>query len=299
MSKSKHLICILGPTASGKTSLAVEVAQHFNCEVISCDSRQFYREMRIGTARPSSDELKGITHHFLGHLSVEQEYTVSDFEQDALQQLDLLFENTDVVVMVGGSGLFADAVCYGMDELPASDPAIREELQNIFEREGVEALQSKLLELDPEFYEEIDLNNHVRLMRAIEVCMLSGKKFSELRTGQKADRPFNIHRLGLMWDRDVLNKRINQRVDLMMEEGLLEEVTSLLPHRNTNAMQSVGYRELMAHLDGETTLQEAVEKIKVNTRRFAKRQMTWFQKDEKTQWISHDDIASVVNSVPA
>lgn len=255
--------------------------------------------MQIGTARPQQDELRDVPHHFLGHLSVNKEYTVSDFETDALNKLELLFASGDIAVMVGGSGLFADAVCYGLDDLPASDPEVRAKLQKTFSEEGIAPLQAQLKELDPEFYEEIDLNNHVRLMRAIEVCLLSGKKFSELRTGNKVQRPFHIHRFAIQWDRETLNSRINQRVDVMMDDGLLDEVRTLLPFRNTNAMQSVGYRELISHLDGEASLEEAIEKIKVNTRRFAKRQMTWFQKDDQIKWIQPDDLSAILNEIPS
>lgn len=296
--RKKQLIVIVGPTAIGKTALGIQLAKHFNTEIISADSRQFYQELAIGTAKPTADEMDGIPHHFINSHSINEDYNVSDFEKDALNQLTELFIKKDRAIVVGGSGMYVDALCYGMDEgMPDPDEAIRADLQTILDREGLLPLQEKLKELDPEFYEQIDLQNANRLMRAIEVCLLTGQSFTSLRKGVIKERPFEVVRIGLSIDRAELYARINKRVDLMVSDGLVAEAKGVLPYRNHNALKTVGYRELFSHFDGDISLDEAIEKIKVNSRRYAKRQLTWFKKDKNTQWFMPKQLQEIVNFI--
>jgi len=297
MIKKGNLIVIAGPTAVGKTSLAVEVARYFNTEILSADSRQFYREMQIGTARPTVTEKQGIPHHFTGHLSIKEEYNVSAFERDALQLLDKLFQTHENVIMVGGSGLYINAVCHGIDELPDPDPDLRKRLQNDLETKGIESLQQELQRLDPNYYTQVDKNNPKRLMRGIEVCMTTGRKYSEMRTQARKERPFNILKIGLNLDREKLFQRISHRTDKMVEEGLVEEARRLYPYRQLNALNTVGYKEIFRYLDGEISLEQAVTDIKTSTRRYAKRQLTWFKKDPEIQWLSPFQWEEIVTFV--
>lgn len=278
--KEKTLIVIAGPTAVGKTKAAIALAGHLQTEILSSDSRQFYRQMRIGTARPEPDELEAVPHHFIAFLDVQDEYSAGQFEREALQLLEKLFQTKDVVVMAGGSGLYADAVCEGLDELP-SDPLIREELMQELDTLGIEALQKELKVRDPEFHDRIDLNNPHRLVRALEVCRASGLPYSSLRKEEPADRPFRIIRIALEMERELLYSRINERVLSMMERGLEEEAKDLLPFRHLNSLNTVGYKELFDYFDGKTSREEAIALIQRNTRRFAKRQLTWLRKDER------------------
>ena len=284
------LIVITGPTAVGKTLLSTELAKTLSAEIISADSRQFYREMKIGTARPSDDLLQLVPHHFIGHLSVRDYYNVSRYETDVLSKLDQIFQKSSCVLLVGGSGLYINAVCHGIDELPDPDDTLREQLKELYRKEGLQGLQKKLNELDPVYFQQVDQSNPKRLLRAIEVCLTTGLTYTALRKNQPKPRNFRIIKVGLQRDRDDLNQRINNRVEDMMQEGLLEEVKELLPYRNLNALNTVGYRELFDYLDGKYSLDEAVEKIKTNTRRFAKRQMTWFRKDREITWFHPDDV---------
>ncbi len=295
--KKSTLIVILGPTASGKTGIAIEMAKYFHTEIISADSRQFYREIPIGTAAPTAEQMGEVPHHFVGQRSITEDYNVSQFEKEVLELLSEKFQKKDVMIMVGGSGLYLDAVCKGIDDLPDPDPEMRKDLNQLFESKGITALQELLKELDPEYYEQVDINNPKRLLRAIEVCKQTGLKYSELRLNQPADRNFRIVKIGLEVPREQLIQQIHRRTDEMMKHGLLEEAKSMLPHRNLNALNTVGYKELFAYLDGEWTLDLAIEKIKTNTRRYAKRQMTWFKRDKEIQWFSpqnSDDIQAFI-----
>ncbi len=290
-----YLISVLGATAIGKTSLSIELAKHFKTEIISCDSRQFYKEMTIGTAVPSKEELLAAKHHFIQNRSIFEDYNVGAFENDALNLLVGLFKKQPVVIMVGGSGLYADAVIKGLDDFPKVDPQIREGLKIKLNNEGIEVLQEQLKELDPLSYEKIDIENKQRVIRALEISIGSGKPYAHYLGLQTKKRSFNTIKIGLSADRDVIYQRINQRVDRMMEQGLLEEARDLYPHKDLNALQTVGYRELFAHFDGELSLDQAVSEIKKNTRRFAKRQGTWFRKDTTIQWFDYKtDINEII-----
>lgn len=283
--QKKYLITVIGPTAIGKTALAIEIAQHYKCEIISADSRQFFKEMAIGTAVPSKDELEAARHHFIQNISIFDDYTVGDFEREAITKLDELFRNSDYAVMVGGSGLYIDAVLKGFDDFPDIDPSIRKVLIAEYEKNGIEYLQQELQRLDPVHYEKVAKENPQRLMRALEVCIGSGKPYSSFLNIKKNSRNFTPIVIGLDADREVMYNRINQRVDIMVESGLIEEARELYPDKKLNALQTVGYRELFSYFDGEFTLDFAIEEIKKNTRRFAKRQMTWFKRNEAARWF--------------
>ena len=292
------LVVITGPTAVGKTQLCVQIAQHFNTEIISADSRQFYKELTIGTAKPTPQEMQNVKHHFVNFLSVQQDFNATDFEKEALVVLNKLFKNHKLVILTGGSGLFIDALCNGFDDdLPGADEQLRAALKTLFHKYGIEILQKKLYQLDPKFYNEIDLNNVNRIYRAIEVCMLTGKPYSELRKGNKQKRPFNVLKIALNRNRQELIERINLRVDLMLQDGLLTEVKGLLQHKDKNALKTVGYTELFDFLDGLSTLEEAITNIKVNTRRYAKRQINWFSKDTEYQWFHPNEINEIINLI--
>jgi len=295
--KKGNLIVILGPTAVGKTSVAITIAKKYGAEIISADSRQFYKEIKLGTAAPTVEEMQAVKHHFVGTLSVTDHFNVSEFEQEVLKLLEIEFAYRKTMVMVGGSGLYIDAVCNGIDELPNADTELRTNLNKLFEDEGLEAIQQKLHQLDPKYYAEVDLKNPKRLIRALEVCLQTGKPYSQLRTGQNAERPFNIIKIGLEMDRMQLNERILRRLHKMIQEGWLAEVKSVEKSRGQNALNTVGYKELFRFLDGEWTLEEAVEKINVNTRRYAKRQMTWFKRDKEIKWFAPDDTESIFNFI--
>ncbi len=283
-----HLITIVGATAIGKTSLSIALAKHYNCDIISCDSRQFYKEMRIGTAVPSDEELAQAPHHFIQNRSIHEAYNVGQFEKDALKQLDKLFKKNNTVIMVGGSGLYVDAVLKGLDYFPKVAPEIREQLNEQLKVDGIETLQAQLEYLDPETYDTIDTSNPHRLIRALEICMGAEKKYSEYKNQPKALRNFHSTLIGLDAPRETIYKRIEQRVAIMLEDGLLEEAKSLYPHKELNALQTVGYRELFSYFDGDFTLDFAISEIKKNTRRFAKRQNTWFKKDKNITWFDFE-----------
>ncbi|MEI6823393.1 MAG: tRNA (adenosine(37)-N6)-dimethylallyltransferase MiaA [Bacteroidota bacterium] len=287
------LIVIAGPTGIGKTALAIDVAMHFNTEIVSADSRQFYKELKIGAAFPNRKELSAVKHHFIGNLSITDEYNVSKYEQDALQTLETIFTTQTTAVLVGGSGLYLDAVCKGIDELPDPDPELRESIKTLFYENGITALQSKLKLLDPEYYNQVDRDNPKRLMRAIEVCITTGKTYTSLRLSNPKPRDFNIIKIGLFTDREVMYWRINQRTDKMIKDGLIDEAFSLLSFRNYNALNTVGYKELFNYFDKTLTLEEAIDKIKINTRRYAKRQLTWFNKDKNIIWIDINNIKNI------
>lgn len=281
----KYLITIIGPTAIGKTSLSIALAQHFDCEIISCDSRQFFQEMTIGTAVPSTEELAAAKHHFIHNKSIFENYTVGDFEKEAIAKLDELFLTNDYVVMVGGSGLYVDAVLKGFDEFPEIDASVREQVTQNYEKLGIEYLQTELQKRDPNYFAVVAKENPQRMMRALEVCIGSGKPYSSFLNQKKNERNFTPIKIGLEAERPIIYDRINQRVDIMINEGLLAEAENLYPHKSLNALQTVGYRELFSYFNGEFTLAFAIEEIKKNTRRFAKRQLTWFKRDEDTKWF--------------
>jgi len=287
-----RLIVITGPTAVGKTSVAIEVAKSLRTEIISCDSRQMYREMRIGTAVPTEEELAIVPHHFIGNLSIHDYYNVSMFEQECLQLLNKLFSKYPTVVMTGGSGLYIDALCKGIDDFPTVDPEIRKTVTGWFETEGIEYLRRQLKMLDPEHYAMVDLRNHKRIMKAIEVSLQTGKPYSSFLTAQEQKRPFNIEKIVLNRPREELFERINNRTTQMMKEGLLEEAEALYPYRHLNALNTVGYKELFAYMDGQYDLDTAVELIRRNTRRYAKRQLTWFARDKEMIWRHPEELQS-------
>lgn len=287
--KKKHLIVIAGPTASGKTATAIKVAKAFDTVIISADSRQFYKELSIGTAAPTEEELSEVKHYFVHNFSIEQSYDVADYEQDVLCLLNELFKQHDVVVMTGGSGLFIDAVCNGLDLIPDISSETRNKVNEIYEKGGLVALQSEVEKVDPEYYKIVDRQNPRRLQRALEVFLQTGKPYSTFRKNKHVDRDFNIIKTALLWDRDELIKRINKRVDNMMESGLLDEVKSVYDKRHLNSLNTVGYKELFEYLDGNTFLEQAVEQIKINTRQYAKRQMTWLRKNNDYHWFSIDE----------
>jgi tRNA dimethylallyltransferase len=283
----KYLITIVGPTAIGKTSLSIALAQHFNCDIISCDSRQFFKEMQIGTAVPTTKELAGAQHHFIQNKSIFENYTVGEFEKEAIAKLDELYLTNDYVVMVGGSGLYVDAVLKGFDDFPEIEASVREEVTSNYEKLGIEFLQTELEKRDPNYFEVVAKENPQRMMRALEVCIGSGKPYSSFLNQKKNTRNFTPILIGLEAERSVIYDRINQRVDSMMNEGLLAEAAALFPHKNLNALQTVGYRELFRYFEGEISLEFAIEEIKKNTRRFAKRQLTWFKRNENTKWFDY------------
>ncbi|OEK08097.1 tRNA (adenosine(37)-N6)-dimethylallyltransferase MiaA [Flavivirga aquatica] len=286
-SKTKYLIAIVGPTAIGKTSLSIKLANYFNTEIISADSRQFFKEMQIGTAAPTPEELAAAKHHFIHHKSIQENYNVGAFEKDALQCLNILFITQDIVIMVGGSGLYVDAVVKGLDYFPEVESTIRESLNNELETKGLEFLQNKLKALDYTSYNSIAIDNPHRVIRALEICIGTGKPYSSFLNKGKEKRYFKTITIGLTAEREIIYNRINQRVDIMIDEGLLDEVKSILPYKNLNALNTVGYKEIFNYLNDEWTLEFAISEIKKNTRRFAKRQLTWFKKNKDTIWIDY------------
>lgn len=296
-SNQKTLIVIAGPTAIGKTALAIELAQHFGTEIISADSRQFFREMNIGTAKPSPQELAQAKHHFINSHSITDDFNVGDFEKEATAVLNQIFQNKDLAIMVGGSGLYINAVLYGFDELPRASDELRDELNQRLLNEGIEPLQAELKQLDPTYFVEVDIHNPQRIIRALEVCLSTGRTFSSFRNKKTTPRDFKIVLIGLNTDREILYQRINQRVDLMIEEGLVKEVESLKAYQHLNALKTVGYSEIFKYLNNEWTLPEAIEKLKQNTRNFAKRQITWFKKNDGIVWFEPNDTEKVISFI--
>lgn len=297
MSNTKTLVVLCGPTAIGKTIRGIELAKNLNAEILSADSRQFYKEMNIGTAKPDIKKLGQVNHHFIGHLSIHDYYNVSKYEAESLTLLEKLFKQSNYALLVGGSGLYIDAVCKGVDDLPDPDNKLREALNNKYQKYGISILQNELKQLDPEYYEKVDRSNPVRLIRAIEVCLITGKKYSDLRVRNAKQRNFNILKIGLITERGTLFNRINQRVDNMIIDGLLEEVRSLYKYRSLNALKTVGYRELFKYLDGQISLTQAIRDIKTNTRRYAKRQITWFKRDVSIHWFKPEEQAKMLNLI--
>ena len=291
---TKTLIVIVGPTGSGKTDLSIGVAQHYACPIISTDSRQFYRGIPIGTAQPTTEELALVEHHFIASHALEDDFNCGAYEVAALARLEELFQRHDVVVAVGGSGLYIKALTEGMDDLPEVDPALRSSLAARLKAEGLEAMAELLRELDPAFYEVVDRKNPARVLRALEVCLTTGKPYSSLRTGVRQKREFNIVKIGTQMQRDVLYDRIDRRVDMMITEGLEQEAREVYHLRHLNSLQTVGYREMFDYFDGKTTREEAIELIKRNSRRYAKRQMTWFRRDEEIAWFSPSEREKIL-----
>ena len=282
-----ELICVVGPTAIGKTSLSLKLAQFYSAEILSADSRQFYKEMSIGTAVPSKEELQLVKHHFIQHISIHDDYNVGKFEQETLSRLDSIFENINTAILVGGSGLYQKAVTEGLDAFPEIPQSIRDKYNSILERDGIQSLQKSLKAKDPEAFQSIDILNPRRLTRALEIIDVSGRPLSSFQNKNKAIRNFKVKKIGLDAPRPIIYERIEQRVDHMIELGLVEEARELYPLRHLNALQTVGYRELFSYFDGEVSLTKAIENIKKNTRRFAKRQLTWFKKDPEIHWFSY------------
>ena len=295
--ENKHLIVLAGPTASGKTATAIKLAKALDAEIISADSRQFYKELSIGTAAPTAEELSQVKHHFVHNLSIEDKYDVADYERDVLDFLKQYFNTKNVAIMTGGSGLFIDAVCNGLDEMPDISEEVRNRVSKMLEADGIEALQKEVERVDNDYFQVVDKQNPRRLQRALEVYYQTGKPYSTFRQRNVAKRDFDIVKLAILWDRDKLIERINQRVDMMMQQGLLDEVKSVYQKRHLNSLNTVGYKELFDYLDGKCTLEQAVEQIKINTRQYAKRQMTWLRKNGDYQWFTIDEVDGIFNTL--
>lgn len=287
------LIVVVGPTGVGKTAIAIRLAQHYKTDIISADSRQMFREIPIGTAAPSIEEQAGIPHHFIGNMSVTESMDAGQWAEQAREKIDELFKGHQILICAGGSGLYVNALLNGMDHLPGKDEVLREQLRKEYEEEGIEVLQKKLLLLDEEYYYEVDINNPKRIIRAIEVCLLSGQKYSELRSGTQHELPFDVVKIGLELPREELYARINLRVDQMMANGLEEEARSVYFLKELNALHTVGYRELFSNFDGEYSREQAIELIKQHSRNYAKRQMTWWRKDEEIKWFRPDEFEGI------
>lgn len=284
MATKKTVIIIAGPTAAGKTSVAIEVAKHFQTQIISADSRQCYKELNIGVARPSETELKEVKHYFIASHSIHEKITAATFEKYALEKANEIFRKNDVAVMVGGTGLYIKAFCEGMDEIPEVPGVIRNEIANQYQQNGMEWLQQEVANLDPEFYKVGEIKNPQRLMRALEVFKATGRSVLDYRKGEKAERDFSVIKIALQLAKEELRRNIESRVDKMIETGLLDEVRSLIPYQHLNALQTVGYKELFEYFNGENDVETAIELIKRNTKQYAKRQMTWFRKDKEYHW---------------
>lgn len=297
MPNTKTLIAIVGPTAIGKTALAIQLAQHFNTEILSADSRQFFKEMEIGTAKPNAEELAAATHHFINSHAVTQLFSTGDFEAEALEKLAQIFEHNNLAILVGGSGLYVNALLNGLDEMPEIDLSIREKLNKQFEQAGLESIQQDLARLDPEYFAKVDQQNPQRMIRGLEVVLSTGRKLSSMLSATKKARPFEVIKIGLNTDRAVLYDRINKRVDQMISNGLVEEVKSLEKFKELNALKTVGYSEIFDYLDGLIPLEQAISAIKQNTRRFAKRQLTWFRRDEEITWFEPADDKKIINFI--
>ena len=299
VSSDKVLIVITGPTAVGKTALCLDIASHFGIPIINADSRQIYREMRIGTARPSDNEMQQVKHYFVGSLGLSEYYSASLYEQQVISLLDTLFIYSDYALMAGGSMMYIDAVCNGIDDIPTVDAETRATLKRRLESEGLEALVEQLRELDPEHYETVDRQNPRRVVHALEICLMTGRTYTSFRKAERKHRPFRIVKIGLNRDREELYDRINHRVDQMMAEGLLKEAEALYSQREQNALNTVGYKELFDYMDGRWTLEEAIERIKGNTRRYARKQLTWFKRDPEIRWFPPDDKKQIIDYIEA
>ncbi|MGP2570063.1 tRNA (adenosine(37)-N6)-dimethylallyltransferase MiaA [Ornithobacterium rhinotracheale] len=291
---SKNLVVIVGPTAIGKTATAIALAKHFNTEIISSDSRQFFKEMCIGTAVPSPDELSQVKHHFIQQLSIHEDYSVGDFERDAIEFITEYFQKNDFLIMAGGSGLYEKAITQGLDDFPDIPPSVREQLNSDLNEKGLDFLQNELKNKDLAYFEKVDTQNPHRVIRALEVIRHTGKAYSSFLAKNQSKRNFNVIKIGLTLSREEIYDRINRRVDIMIENGLLEEAKNLYKFKNLNALNTVGYKELFRYFDGEISLDFAIEEIKKNTRRFAKRQLTWYRKDENIRWFAPNEIEQII-----
>ena len=294
---AKNLLVIIGPTGVGKTELSLRIAENFGTEIVSADSRQLYANLKIGTAAPTPEELQRVPHHFIGTLQLTDYYSAAQYEEDALKLLDHLFQTNDVVILTGGSMMYVDAVCKGIDDIPTVDEETRKTLLERYEKEGLEQLCAELKLLDPDYYKIVDLKNHKRVIHALEICYMTGKTYTSFRTQEKKTRPFRMIKIGLTRDREELYARINQRVDIMMEQGLLDEVKQVYPYRQLNSLNTVGYKELFNYLDGEWALPFAIDKIKQNSRIYSRKQMTWFKRDEEIRWFhpnQEEDILTYI-----
>ena len=295
--RDKSLIVITGPTAVGKTAISLDIAKYFGIPVINADSRQIYKELRIGTARPSEEEMKEVRHYFVGTLGIADYYSASLYEQQVLALLDNLFQTHDYALLSGGSMMYIDAVCDGIDDIPTVDDETRETMKRRLREEGLEALCEELKKLDPEYYEEVDRKNYRRVVHALEICTMTGKTYTSFRKRERRERPFRIIKIGLTLSREELYNRINARVDKMMAEGLLDEARKMYPQRELNALNTVGYKELFDYFDGCWPLEEAVERIKGNTRRYARKQLTWYKKDDSISWFHPQDKEKIINYI--
>ena len=294
---AKNLLVIIGPTGVGKTELSLRIAENFGTEIVSADSRQLYANLKIGTAAPTPEELQRVPHHFIGTLQLTDYYSAAQYEEDALKLLDHLFQTKDVVILTGGSMMYVDAVCKGIDDIPTVDEETRKTLLERYEKEGLEQLCAELKLLDPDYYKIVDLKNHKRVIHALEICYMTGKTYTSFRTQEKKTRRFRMIKIGLTRDREELCARINQRVDIMMEQGLLDEVKQVYPYRQLNSLNTVGYKELFNYLDGEWELPFAIDKIKQNSRIYSRKQMTWFKRDEEIRWFhpnQEEDILTYI-----
>jgi tRNA dimethylallyltransferase len=291
------LIIVLGPTGVGKSDISIQLAKHYHSEIVSADSRQFFRELSIGTAVPSSEDLKIVPHHFIQNKSIHDYYNVSEYETEALRLINNLFVKVNPIILTGGSMLYVDTVCNGIDDIPTVDPEIRDDVIRWYEQNGIEALRQRLLEIDPEYYQIADLNNPKRLLHAVEIHQMTGLPLSSFRKKTIKERPFRIIKIGINQDRKVLYDRINQRVLKMMDAGLLEEAMTVYPYRKLNSLNTVGYKELFSYLDGECTLDEAIDLIQRNTRKYARKQLTWFRRDEKIKWFEPEQILEIIEFV--
>ena len=297
MSSAKTLIVITGPTAVGKTALCLDLAQHFGIPIINADSRQIYKELKIGTASPTDEQLAKVKHYFVGTLSLNDYYSASLFEPQTMEILEREFAKSDYALMAGGSMMYIDAVCNGIDDIPTVDDVTRETLKSRLANEGLETLVEELRHLDPEYYEIVDKQNPRRVVHGLEICLMTGKTYTSFRKREKKQRPFRIIKIGLNREREELYNRINLRVDQMMDEGLLDEARNLYPMRHMNALNTVGYKEMFAYLDGKWTLEEAVERIKGNTRRYARKQLTWYKKDEQIRWFHPNEKDNIISYI--
>ena len=293
----KHLIVIVGPTGIGKTKTAIKIAQHYNTEIISADSRQIFKELKIGTAAPTQEELNTVIHHNIATRSITDYYSAWEFEKDALEISSNLFKTHDQLVLTGGSMMYIDAICKGIDDIPTIDKELRDELQNQYITQGIDYFRRQLKQLDPEFYQQVDLQNHKRVIHAVEICLMTGKPYSSLRTNTIKKRPFHIIKAGLELDRADVYNRINLRVDKMVQMGLIDEAREFYPHKELNSLNTVGYKEIFAHFNGEYDINKAIELIKRNTRRYAKKQLTWFKKDQETLWFKPDNISEIISYI--
>ncbi len=291
---SKTLIVIAGPTGVGKTSVAIKLAKHFKTEIVSSDSRQIFKELTIGTAIPAKEELEQVKHHFIHSHSIHNNYNASRYENEALELLEILFQKYNTVVLAGGSMLYIDAICKGIDTMPDADPEIRAELKSRLETEGIESLRTQLKKLDPEYYQIVDLKNQARIIHALEICLMTGKTFTSFRSNPNKKRPFEIIKIALNTDRAELHDRINRRVDKMVKDGLEKEARNVYPYKYLTALNTVGYREWFNYFDGEISREEAIELIKRNSRRYARKQLTWFRKDETVNWFDPDQVEEII-----